>query len=757
MPYRALHRLRYSLKYRIAAIIFVLEATMMAAVLGVTLSHSQNETEKQLATNEHVMLQLLGNLSRIALITSEYDELQPYMEQVVKDPHVNAVLLADRTGRVVVSSAHDAIGKPLPPFENDATLRWSTHALQNSTGQLGTLAIRFSHKNLIQTNREVLNLGISIALIGMTVIAIVGILIGHLLTRRLDALSRAAQRLATGDLAVHTGLSGHDEVAIVGRAFDTMARSVADNVEALKRATDMLEQRVAERTRELADARDEAVSANRSKTAFLANMSHEIRTPLTAIIGFSETLLDESQSLAERVDSIRTITRSGKHLLRIINDILDVSKIEAEKLDIEHIAVNPFEVLDDVHAIVVLLAEEKRLTFEIEYAFPLPVQIVSDPLRLKQILINLCNNAIKFTTRGGVRMVVSCQSEAETLTIKVIDTGIGLTAAQIAAIFRPFTQGDASTTRRYGGSGLGLYLSEALAARLGGHITVESAPEVGSCFTLTVSTGPLDRTALVRARPTLPAPVVQPAPSEVLVAGEVLLAEDNIDNQKLIAFLLRRAGANVTVVDNGRKAVDAARAHKFDLVLMDMQMPVMSGLEATQALRRHGYRGSIVALTANATKGDIEACMAAGCDDFVSKPIARERLHDLLVRNLRPGRPRAGEAAPIVSSLLSMEPTLIDLVSEFAARLPEVVAAIRRAYTDRQYQDLSKRIHSLKGGAGNFGYDGLHKLCQTLEFEIAKENDPGIGKLIDEIDLQMERIARGLPTNVYLLRGGATD
>jgi len=751
-----LNRLRYSLKYRIAAIIFLLEALMIGVVLGVVLGITQTETEKQLEANEHVMHQLLGNLSRVALLTAEYDELQPYIEEVVQDPHVNLVLLADRRGRVVVSNEHARIGKPLPNFENRDNQRWLTREIHNSNGKIGELAIRFSHAQLIETSRGVRNLGISIALTGMTLIAIVGILIGHLLTRRLEVLAGTAQRLASGDVEARTGLSGHDEVAIVGRAFDSMAQSIGDNVETLRRVTDLLEQRVAERTQELAEVRDEAVAANRSKTAFLANMSHEIRTPLTAIIGFSESLLDSKQPIAERIDAIRTIIRGGKHLLRIINDILDVSKIEADRLDIEEIDVNPFEVLDDVQAIVSLLAEDKGLQFEIEYEFPLPTRIVSDPLRLKQILINLCNNAIKFTSRGRITVHAACNAARRAMTFQVRDTGIGMSPDQVNQLFQAFSQADVSITRQYGGTGLGLYLSRQLAERLNGSISVESTPGQGSCFTLTIATGELSPDVFVESRPEPPKKASPLTASDVWVSGRVLVAEDNVDNQKLISLLLRRAGAEVELAENGQVAVGMARQQPFDLILMDIQMPVMSGLEAVQALRRDGYPGTIVALTANATREDTETCLAAGFDDFMSKPIEKNRLYETLSRHLRKSRQAPGDRKPIVSSLLAMDPTLLDLVVEFVARLPAVIADIGQSYQKRDYPALKRQVHSLKGSAGSFGFNELFKLCQIVEFEIAKSNERGIGQLLDEMGVLVTLIEQGVPQQPPAAPGRAT-
>lgn len=730
---------------------------MMAAVLGVTLSYSQNESEKQLAISERIMIQLLADLSRIALLTSEYDELQPYIEQVVKDPHIESVLLADRRGRVVVSSKHSYIGGTIPDFNNTDTLRWMSREISNSNGRIGNIAIRFSHKNLAQINREVLNLGISVALFGMTTIAFVGVLIGFLLTRRLGMLSGAAQRLAGGDLAVRAGLSGDDEVAIVGQAFDSMARSIAENVEALRHSADLLEQRVAERTRELAEARDEAIGANRGKSVFLANMSHEIRTPLAAIIGFSETLLLPNQTMSERVDAIRTIVRSGNHLLRIINDILDVSKIEAEKIDVEHIPVNLFEAIDDVEAIVSPLALEKNLRFDVDYQFPLPTQITSDPLRLKQILINLCNNAIKFTRHGGVRIEVICAPLAQRLTFKIIDTGIGLTEAQISSVFSAFTQADASTTRQFGGTGLGLYLSQQLAAMLGGNITVQSTPEAGSCFTVTVATGALNEVTFVSQRRVQEHAEAETSPREVSVRGDVLLAEDNIDNQKLIALFLRRSGARTDLAENGQRAVELAMQHEYDLILMDLQMPVMGGVEAVRTLRQRGYRGAIVALTANAMKSDIETCAQVGCNELVAKPIQQDKLSRLLVHYLRPVASAPSEDGPIASTLLAEEPTLIDLVTEFVGRLPSSVQAIREAHDARDAASLKTRVHTLKGSSGNFGYTELFKLCQVIEFEIAKANESGIAKLLGDLNGMVARIAAGLPANTPPILRNAKD
>jgi signal transduction histidine kinase/CheY-like chemotaxis protein/HPt (histidine-containing phosphotransfer) domain-containing protein len=739
-----LRMIRHSLKFRIAVIIFVLEAVMMTTVLSVTLRYSLNESRKQLGLSEAVMMRLLGNLSRSGLLTEEYDDLQPYIDEVVHDPNIDAVFIADYRGRVVVSNEHSYIGKILPRFRSTPARIWIVHDLTDSNGKLGTLAIRFSHAELIHTNDRLFRLGISIGLIGMFLIAVIGILIGFLLTRRLDVLTVTAQRFAEGEMDVRANLAGNDEVAIVGRAFDKMAGRVASYVDELRRAHDELEQRVQERTNQLAVARDDAIKANRSKSAFLANMSHEIRTPLTAIIGFSESLLDSNQSMVERVDAISTITRSGKHLLKIINDILDLSKIEADKLEIECIPVNLFEVLADVESIVSLMAQEKGLLFRLEYDFPLPSPIHSDPLRLKQILINLCNNAIKFTDEGSVRIKVSCDRSAETLDLKVIDTGIGLTEEQSARVFSAFSQADSSTTRRFGGTGLGLHLSRELAQKLGGDISLDSTPNIGSCFTVRVATGPLADSDWLDRNP-VPGFVSDTAPAaETAIVGSVLLVEDNLDNQRLLSMYLRKAGAEVTVANNGLEAIELVQDQDFDMIVTDIQMPVMNGLDATRIIRQNGYPGPVVALTAGALKSDADACFAAGCTDFAVKPIDRQHLTVLLHRYLKPRVRSKVESTPIVSPLLAAEPELGDLVRRFVDQLPAIIARIRDCYEAEDDAALQRELHTLKGTSGNFGFNELMQLCQKSEFEVVAGNRPGVGTFIQEMEWQHKRIALGL-------------
>jgi CheY-like chemotaxis protein len=413
-------------------------------------------------------------------------------------------------------------------------------------------------------------------------------------------------------------------------------------------------QHVAERRKwekSLRSAMDATGAATRSKSEFLATMSHEVRTPMTAILGFSDLLTESDTTELDRRNAAQTIRRNGQHLLGLINGILDLSKLEAGKLEVEHTACPTRRVLFDVADLLKGKAEEKDLTLRIECDGPIPETIASDSARLKQALINLVGNAIKFSEHGVVRIVASCDPREQKLSFAVIDEGIGMTSEQAARLFQPFTQADASTCRQFGGTGLGLVISKRIATLLGGDVTVASQPDRGSTFTLTVATGPLEGVQMVAAADPRPTSIEAPAPASDLprVAGRVLLVEDGQDNQRLITLLLEKAGAEVTLAENGKEGLEKAlaamsKARPFSVVLMDMEMPVMDGYTATRRLRDQGYPGQIVALTAHAMKGQLDKCLAAGCDHYLSKPISR----DVFIREVAA---RMGCASAWASSL----------------------------------------------------------------------------------------------------------
>lgn len=411
---------------------------------------------------------------------------------------------------------------------------------------------------------------------------------------------------------------------------------------------------VTDRQRAVAELQSECElvrAATETKSRLLAFASHEIRTPITAIIGFAEELLESDLSEFERQSALRTIRHGGKQLLEMVNDILDLSKLEAGLLSVERAECAPSAVISSVESLMQVLARNKGLALTIEYSGAIPQTIQTDATRLRQILVNVIGNAIKFTSQGGVHVRV-CVADppgqtASRLRLEISDTGIGMNEAELSTVFEPFRQADLSIARRFGGTGLGLAVSRHLVEMLGGTMDVKSKPGRGTTFTITIDAGPLEGVPMVDCPTSLAV-----APDEggdhsasgwrnLLAGRRILLAEDHDDNRRLIAHILKRGGAELVEARDGREAVEQAGAadaagRTFDVVLMDMRMPVMDGYEAARQLRAAGYRGSIIALTADAMTGDREQCVRAGCDEYLTKPIDRNRLVETVVRLVGP-------------------------------------------------------------------------------------------------------------------------
>ena len=380
--------------------------------------------------------------------------------------------------------------------------------------------------------------------------------------------------------------------------------------------------------RELEEARAAADRANQAKSRFLANMSHEIRTPMTAVLGFTDVLEEACKDHAPALSAIEVIRRNGEHLLELLNDILDYSKLEAGRLEVEMRPCEPRQLIDGLATLLGPSAAKKGITIKSIVAQDVPKCLSTDPMRMRQILMNLVGNAIKFTEAGGVEIRTSVRPAAsggkQSIAIEVVDTGIGMTAEQVGCLFSPFVQADVSTSRRFGGTGLGLAISRRLARLLDGDIHVVSNPGVGSIFSLILP-------CVEQAAPSHAAMKRNIVRTDMPLAGRRILAVDDCaDNQKLLQHFLTRFGADVILASNGMEALNridpSAKTARFDVILMDMQMPVMDGFEAGRQIRQRGWTGPIIALTANSSAKTRDRCLKSGLDACLSKPIDWDQL-----------------------------------------------------------------------------------------------------------------------------------
>ncbi|MFN0058557.1 MAG: response regulator [Planctomycetota bacterium] len=445
------------------------------------------------------------------------------------------------------------------------------------------------------------------------------------------------------------------------RAHQESRRHVLELEQVLaKRTLDIQDatQELVEKNAALEKAKQAADAANRAKSEFLSNMSHEIRTPMTAILGFADTLFDPALTETERIQAIQVIQHNGAHLLTLIDDILDLSKIEYGRMEVERVPVSPMRLLAELQSLMSVRAGDKDITLQFEFGGEIPEAISTDPTRMKQVLINLVANAIKFSRENGVvRIITSTVNGTPAgplMQFDIIDSGVGMTERQSEQLFKPFVQADLSTTRKYGGTGLGLTISKRLAELLGGDVVIVStAPELGSHFRATIATGalagvPMLESPAISAFATATAEAARSAEldaeSKDLIGLRVLVADDVSANQRLLERMLKRAGADVMFVDNGQRAVDVALAAfasdtTYDVILMDVQMPVLDGHAATRMLRTRGYTGAIIALSAHAMASERALSIAAGCNDHETKPFNRQRLFATILRLARKTTP----------------------------------------------------------------------------------------------------------------------
>ncbi|MDB4327383.1 ATP-binding protein [bacterium] len=481
-----------------------------------------------------------------------------------------------------------------------------------------------------------------------------------------------------------------------------------------------LEKQVLERTSEAEKAKTEAYAANQAKSEFLANMSHAIRTPLTAIIGFAEVLLQHRISREESNKYLTTIIDGGRHLTTLLSEILDISKIENQKLELENLRFNLPNLLQDVEQIYLFNCKKKQLDFNLVLDSVIPEWIVADPTRIKQVIHNLLSNAIKFTKTGSISLHVKFLVSTSTLQLEVIDTGEGIARDKQTLIFEYFRQADSSITRNFGGSGLGLFITKSMVELMGGAVELESTLGKGSRFGVTIVCQEYDGEceSILNRGNIVPKPLVIPS-----LVGNILLVEDTKVNQQLITFNLEQTGAQVDLAVNGLEGLQKALAVQYDVILMDIQMPIMDGKEAMKSLLQQGNNTPTYALTANVMPSDIEEYAAIGFAGALSKPLELENLYAVLEQHLSVCDV-IDNHEPQITPLFIPNAKLTKL---FYTELAKQHIEITKNIHNLNYDGLMEVVHIIKGSAGSFGYDDLtHLAAHSLMLLRKKEYIQGV-------------------------------
>ncbi len=570
----------------------------------------------------------------------------------------------------------------------------------------------------------------------------------------LESLERRGS-MRWDDLRLRRGDGRHIPVELAGTVYlEGKRKMIQCNIR------DVAERKNA--ARDVAEMLEAAEAASRAKSEFLANMSHEIRTPMSAILGFAEMLLQKSAEECEQIGCARIICQNAQHLLQLINDILDLSKVEAGQMKVERISFDLPTLLFEIVSLARPRAAEKGLGFDVRFDGPIPRLIQSDPERLRQILLNLISNATKFTESGKIDLRIVDEGAGSPnirLRVDVIDSGIGMTQEQLGRLFRPFSQGDVSIARKFGGTGLGLTISRQLAKLLGGDVTATSHPRMGSTFSMRIDGGPSAGVETLRGltEATLPAKLDHSAKNEIYLRGRILLVEDGTDNQRLLRMQLSGAGASVVSAANGQMAVELATTQPFDLILMDMQMPVMDGYTATVELRRRGIKIPIIALTAYAMAEDRDKCIASGCDAYLSKPVDEETLLSAVYRVLGnesgPVHEKnrgldgavfeplpAGQELGRIRSSLADDPRMLEILPAFVERLPRKVQKMLDCLERHDLAGLQQVVHELVGTAGGYGFAPVSPQARRAEQAIRAHDDAA--SIAAEITSLIELIRR---------------
>jgi len=773
----------WSINYRILFLAMFPVVAMVTPLSILVLLGGITEMDGALKLRGMLIARQLAPASEYGAFSGNREILQALAQAVMKEEEVNAIIITDDRNKVLAVSGRpsqfdfkaaeladvgqvDSIGKsslvfaaPIYQSENDIDEYGLFDRAKRNNGKkkkfLGRVYVELSMVATQQRKSHFIMISIAIGFFGFFGTLLLALRMSRDVTHPLSRLLDAVVRMTHGNLDTRVTVDSGGELAELEQGFNAMAGE-------LQSAHSNMQERIEERTRDLAKLKEEAEQAkasaelaNRAKSQFLAHVSHEIRTPLNGLIGFlglmGKTRIDNIQR-----DYLNICETSSQTLLAIINDILDLSKIEAGKLSIECLAFDLGYLIEQCILFYSPSAQGKGLRLILEIDRGLPASLMGDPPRIRQILANLLGNAIKFTHSGAITVTVKHPDSGDGsahVEICVADTGIGITDEQLGQLFQPFNQGDASITRRYGGTGLGLAISHRLVELMNGTIAVESAAGKGSRFTVSLCLKEAgEKTALLPSRP-VESPerensTVQeekPAPAMQL---RFLAVDDNEINRKLNTILLHQWGIAVDEAADGVAAIEACSRQHYDLILMDVHMPAMDGIEATRRIRmlqEGGKTTPVVALTANALSGDRERYMAAGMDDYLEKPLTEETLRKTIEKwvPLKPitaqgVRKKEGWSVtedfptsphsdlPIIDAGLGMEraggcrQSWLTSLRMQLAELPSCLDAFQVAYSVSDLEKVGELAHRLRGGALYCGISALE--IASLRLEVACRN-----------------------------------
>ena len=638
----------FSVRHKLTGIIFLvsmLVLTLVCLFLGAVLVRQLNEEARK---DLSVLAKVISAASIAPLnLKSPLDAEQHPIAAYIREPslsQINPISAELAQMKMEEAQIEAALERGVDAHWDEGNYLSQFYVIEEDGVRRGSLYLRMELTRLNEQLAWIIFGGIGVLAAAGAISLVLGARLQRLVSDPVTALAQQMRMVAVDSNPVSQGIAAEtDEFIQLFRGFDEMVSAINERDRQLREHNASMESIIQERTVELVAAKEAAERSSQAKSRFLANMSHEIRTPMIGILGMADLLRHEPLNEHQH-QLVETVYSSGEALLAILNDLLDVAKIEAGKLELQS---RPFNLAETVRQGVRLFGETARtkgLLLEFAVDGPLPVMVSGDEGRVRQIVLNLVGNAIKFTNRGKVSVALSClepfSSSARQYRLTVRDTGVGIPPEQHARIFESFGQADESLSRSHGGTGLGLTIVSELAAMMNGEVSVDSAPGRGSTFAVTLTLPDAEEASLAVAASVLDGRTVCAVPGgpevdsgevpEAIGRGRILLAEDNPTTQELLTILLRRAGYGLTVADDGHGAVRCATAENYDLIFMDCQMPHLNGLEAAVQLRASGVTTPIVALTAHARHEDETRCLAAGMNDFLSKPFRRHELFAIL-------------------------------------------------------------------------------------------------------------------------------